>query len=74
VVAEILKGGPVTWQGMTRASCTSGCRNAHRVRAVPAWIGVAASPSRSSRRSGRVPEDARDHRGCRQDSHRSRSS
>ena len=34
--AELLKGGPVTWQGKTRASLQQpGCRAAHRVRAVP---------------------------------------
>ncbi len=34
--AELLKGGPVTWQGKTRASAHQpGCRAAHRVRTLP---------------------------------------
>jgi probable LLM family oxidoreductase len=43
--AELLKGGPVTWQGKTRASLTSQDVVPHTESGpFPAWIGVGGSP------------------------------
>ena len=43
--AELLKGGPVTWEGKTRrAAAEPGRGAAHRIRPFPAWIGVGGNP------------------------------
>src|SRR5207245_2573120 len=43
--AELLKGGPVTWQGKTRASLSDQDVVPHTESApIPAWIGVGGSP------------------------------
>jgi alkanesulfonate monooxygenase SsuD/methylene tetrahydromethanopterin reductase-like flavin-dependent oxidoreductase (luciferase family) len=47
--AELLKGGPVTWQGKTRAALRDQDVVPHTESGpFPAWIGSAAAPSRSS--------------------------
>ena len=42
--AELLKGGPVTWQGTTRAPLRDQDVVPHTESAVPTWIGVGGSP------------------------------
>ena len=61
--AELLKGGPVTWEGKTRAALTTRSRAAHRVRAVPDLDRRRRQPAVGHpRRALRVLADARDHR------------
>jgi probable LLM family oxidoreductase len=42
--AELLKGGPVTWQGTTRAALRNQDVVPHTEYALPTWIGVGGSP------------------------------
>ncbi len=42
--AELLKGGPVTWQGTTRAALRNQDVVPHTETALPTWIGVGGSP------------------------------
>ena len=65
--AELLKGGPVTWEGKTRAALHDQDVVPHiESGPFPAWIGVGGSPqSVDPRRALRVLADARDHRRAR---------
>ena len=62
--AELLKGGPVTWQGKTRAALHDQDVVPHLESGpFPAWIGVGGSPQSVIRAARlRVLADARDHR------------
>src|SRR3989441_9063447 len=42
--AELVKGGPVTWQGKTRASLHNQDVVPHTAAPLPVWIGVGGSP------------------------------
>src|SRR6202035_1935508 len=42
--AELLKSGPVTWQGTTRAPLRNQDVVPHTESALPTWIGVGGSP------------------------------
>ena len=42
--AELLKGGPVTWQGATRAPLSNQNVVPHIESALPTWVGVGGSP------------------------------
>jgi probable LLM family oxidoreductase len=42
--AELVKGGPVTWQGKTRASLFDQDVVPHAERPIPTWIGVGGNP------------------------------
>jgi len=62
--AELLKGGPVTWEGTTRAALDNQDVVPHaEFGPLPAWIGVGGSPESVVRgRALRLLTDARDHR------------